>query len=99
MHADEMTLSIQTGHLERNHFIYDRLVRHAFRITSYNVCYTKLLRIPVAADAFNIFVFMEISSLASYVIIAGGSDRRALPAVFKYLIMGTIGATFSYNFV
>ena len=50
--------------------------------------------IPVSADAFNIFVFMEISSLASYVIIAGGSDRRALPAVFKYLIMGTIGATF-----
>ncbi len=50
--------------------------------------------IPVAADAFNIFVFMEISSLASYVIIAGGSDRRALPSVFKYLIMGTIGATF-----
>ena len=50
--------------------------------------------IPVAADAFNIFVFMEISSLASYVMIAGGSDRRALPAVFKYLIMGTIGATF-----
>ncbi len=50
--------------------------------------------VPVAADAFNIFVFMEISSLASYVIIAGGSDRRALPAVFKYLIMGTIGATF-----
>ena len=50
--------------------------------------------IPLSADAFNIFVFMEISSLASYVIIAGGSDRRALPAVFKYLIMGTVGATF-----
>jgi multicomponent Na+:H+ antiporter subunit D len=50
--------------------------------------------IVVTADAFNIFVFMEISSLASYVLIAGGPDRRALPAVFKYLIMGTIGATF-----
>ncbi len=50
--------------------------------------------IPISADAFNIFVFMEISSLASYVIIAGGPDRRALPAVFKYLIMGTVGATF-----
>ena len=50
--------------------------------------------IVVAADAFNIFVFMEISSLASYVLVAGGTDRRALPAVFKYLIMGTIGATF-----
>ena len=50
--------------------------------------------IIVSADAFNIFVFMEISSLASYVLIAGGPDRRALPATFKYLIMGTIGATF-----
>ena len=50
--------------------------------------------IVVAADAFNIFVFMEISSLASYVLVAGGADRRALPATFKYLIMGTIGATF-----
>jgi multicomponent Na+:H+ antiporter subunit D len=28
------------------------------------------------------------------VLIAGGPSRRALPAVFKYLIMGTIGATF-----
>jgi len=53
-----------------------------------------LAGILVSADAFNIFVFMEISSLASYVLIAGGPDRRALPAVFKYLIMGTIGATF-----
>ena len=50
--------------------------------------------IVVSADAFNIFVFMEISSLASYVLIAGGPDRRALPATFKYLVMGTIGATF-----
>ena len=53
-----------------------------------------LAGITVSADAFNIFVFMEISSLASYVLIAGGADRRALPAVFNYLIMGTIGATF-----
>ena len=53
-----------------------------------------LCGILVSADAFNIFVFMEISSLASYVLVAGGPDRRALPAVFKYLTMGTIGATF-----
>ena len=52
------------------------------------------LGIAVSADAFNIFVFMEISSLACYVLIAGGPDRRALPAVFKYLIMGTVAATF-----
>jgi multicomponent Na+:H+ antiporter subunit D len=50
--------------------------------------------ILVSADAFNIFVFMEISSLATYILVGGGPDRRALPAVFKYLMMGTIGATF-----
>lgn len=53
-----------------------------------------MLGIIVAGDAFNIFVFMEIASLSGYVLIAAGPDRRALPAVFKYLIMGTIGATF-----
>lgn len=50
--------------------------------------------ILVAGDAFNIFVFMEITSLATYALIASGSDRRALPAAFKYLIIGTVGATF-----
>jgi multicomponent Na+:H+ antiporter subunit D len=53
-----------------------------------------LAGIVVSADAFNIFVFMEVSSLASYILIGGGPDRRALPATFKYLVMGTIGATF-----
>ena len=62
--------------------------------TAWLLALAGLCGILVAADAFNIFVFMEISSLASYVLVAGGPDRRALPAVFKYLIMGTIGATF-----
>ncbi len=53
-----------------------------------------LCGIAASGDAFNVFVFMEISSLASYVLISAGPDRRALTAVFKYLIMGTIGATF-----
>jgi len=53
-----------------------------------------LTGILVSGDAFNIFVFMEISSLATYILIAGGRDRRALRSVFTYLVMGTIGATF-----
>ncbi len=53
-----------------------------------------LAGIVASGDAFNIFVFMEVSSLAIYILIAGGSDARALTAVFKYLVMGTIGATF-----
>jgi multicomponent Na+:H+ antiporter subunit D len=53
-----------------------------------------LAGITVTGDAFNVFVFMEISSLATYVIIAGAPNRQALTSVFKYLIMGTVGATF-----
>lgn len=50
--------------------------------------------IAVTGDAFNIFVFMEISSLAAYVMVAAGPNRQALTATFKYLITGTLGATF-----
>ena len=50
--------------------------------------------ITVTADLFNLFVFLEISSLASYALVAMGRDRRALTAAFRYLVMGTIGATF-----
>lgn len=53
-----------------------------------------LAGIVVAGDAFNIFVFLEISALSTYVLIAGGPRREALTAVFKYIILGTIGATF-----
>ena len=48
----------------------------------------------VTGDAFNAFVFLEISSLATYTLIALGRDRRALVAAYQYLIVGTIGATF-----
>ena len=50
--------------------------------------------IAVTGDAFNVFVFLEISALATYTLIALGRDRRALTASFSYLIMGTVGATF-----
>jgi multicomponent Na+:H+ antiporter subunit D len=56
--------------------------------------YTGLLGITVTGDIFNLFVFLEISSLSSYALIALGRDRRALTAAYQYLIMGTIGATF-----
>jgi multicomponent Na+:H+ antiporter subunit D len=53
-----------------------------------------LMGITLTGDAFNVFVFLEISSLATYALIAHGRDRRALLASFRYLIMGTVGATF-----
>jgi multicomponent Na+:H+ antiporter subunit D len=58
------------------------------------LCLTGLLGIAVTGDVFNVFVFLEISSLSAYALIALGKDRRALTASFQYLIMGSVGATF-----
>jgi multicomponent Na+:H+ antiporter subunit D len=58
------------------------------------LCLTGLLGMAATGDAFNVFVFLEISSLSTYVLIALGRDRRALVAAYQYLIVGTIGATF-----
>ncbi|MBT6800392.1 MAG: monovalent cation/H+ antiporter subunit D family protein, partial [Rhodospirillales bacterium] len=64
--------------------------------TCYLLCFTGLLGMVITGDAFNIFVFLEISSLSTYVLVALGAkqDRRALTASYNYLVMGTIGATF-----
>ena len=55
-----------------------------------------LLGMVVSGDAFNVFVFLEVSSISTYVLVAMGAsrDRRALSAAFNYLILGSIGATF-----
>ena len=68
--------------------------QHYLFYTMFLLCLAGLLGITITGDAFNIFVFLEVSSLATYVLIAMGRDRRALMASYQYLIMGTIGATF-----
>ena len=60
----------------------------------YLLCMTGLAGMTITGDAFNIFVFLEISSLSSYALIAQGTTRRALTSSLQYLVMGTIGGTF-----
>ncbi|NNE08765.1 MAG: monovalent cation/H+ antiporter subunit D family protein [Gemmatimonadetes bacterium] len=69
---------------ERRHFFYAAMM----------LCQTGLLGITITGDAFNVFVFLEIAALSSYILIAMGHQRRALYASYQYLIMGTIGSTF-----
>jgi multicomponent Na+:H+ antiporter subunit D len=52
-----------------------------------------LLGIVLTGDAFNLYVFLEISSLSAYALLAGG-EARGLVAVFRYLLLGTIAASF-----
>ena len=62
--------------------------------SAFLLCFTGLLGIAVTGDVFNVFVFLEISSLSAYGLISLGQDRRALTSAFRYLIMGSVGATF-----
>jgi multicomponent Na+:H+ antiporter subunit D len=74
--------------------------QHYLFFAEYLLCLTGLLGIAITGDLFNLFVFLEISSLSSYALISLGAregipeTRRALTAAFHYLVMGTIGATF-----
>jgi multicomponent Na+:H+ antiporter subunit D len=61
---------------------------------AFQLCLLGLLGIALTGDIFNLFVFLEISSLSTYALISMGKHRKALTAAFSYLILGTIGATF-----
>jgi multicomponent Na+:H+ antiporter subunit D len=52
--------------------------------------------LAMTGDAFNMFVFLEISALSAVILTAmgAGQDRRALPAAYNYLTIGAVGATF-----
>jgi len=68
--------------------------RQGWYYSAFLLCLTGLLGMAITGDAFNIFVFMEVSSLSTYILIALGRDRRALVSSYQYLVLGTIGATF-----
>ncbi|OUS23494.1 cation:proton antiporter [Gammaproteobacteria bacterium 45_16_T64] len=68
--------------------------KHSLYFTAHLLCLAGLSGILVTGDAFNLFVFLEISSLATYTLVSLASDRRCLTSAFRYLVMGTIGATF-----
>ena len=51
-----------------------------------------LTGIVFAGDLFNLFVFLEVAAISSYALV-GMAGGRALMAAFRYLILGTLGAS------
>ena len=51
-----------------------------------------LTGIVFAGDLFNLFVFLEVAALASYALV-GLAGGKALMAAFRYLLLGTLGAS------
>jgi len=52
-----------------------------------------LAGIVVTGDLFNVYVFLEIASLAAYAVLCIGNDKAPV-AVIRYVIIGTVGACF-----
>ncbi|MEK6732274.1 MAG: proton-conducting transporter membrane subunit, partial [Candidatus Omnitrophota bacterium] len=50
----------------------------------------------VSGDLFNLFVFLEIASIASYALVAFGTEAEELEASFKYAIMGSVASAFIF---
>jgi multicomponent Na+:H+ antiporter subunit D len=48
----------------------------------------------MTGDLFNLFVFLEIASIASYALVAFGTEAEELEASFKYAIMGSVASSF-----
>ncbi len=72
------------GQRSREHLYY----------AAFLTCLVGLCGMVITGDAFNVFVFLEISSLSTYALVAMGPRRRAFSAAFNYLVLGTIGGTF-----
>ena len=53
-----------------------------------------LMGVSVTGDLFNMFVFLEITGLATYALVAADRSDRSAVAALKYLILGTMGASF-----
>ncbi len=48
--------------------------------------------IVISGDIFNIFVFLEITALSSYALVAFGVEKHQLEASFKYQVLGGIAS-------
>lgn len=59
----------------------------------YILLMTGLLGITMTGDMFNLFVLLEVASLTGYALVSMGRPQ-ATAAGFRYLVIGTIGASF-----
>ncbi len=62
--------------------------------TLFSLLLAGLNGVVISGDLFNLFVFLEITSIASYALVAFGTEADQLEASFKYLVLGTVASSF-----
>jgi len=61
--------------------------------TLFSLLLAGLNGVVISGDLFNLFVFLEITSIASYALVAFGTEAEELEAAFKYLVLGSVAST------
>jgi multicomponent Na+:H+ antiporter subunit D len=61
--------------------------------TVYLLLVAGLAGVTLTGDVFNMYVFLEITGLAAYALVASGDSPKSAVAGLKYLVVGTIGAS------
>ncbi len=67
-------------------------------IVKYSMLYLLLVMgstgMVLTGDLFNLFVFLEVTSIASYGLAAYNKDKKGFLGAMKYVVLGSIGSTF-----
>ena len=50
--------------------------------------------VVLSGDLFTLFVFLEIAAVATYILVAFGTEAEELEAAFRYLIIGSVASLF-----
>ncbi|MCM8766834.1 MAG: NADH/ubiquinone/plastoquinone (complex I) [Candidatus Omnitrophica bacterium] len=69
-----------------------KYVKSSYFYILFSLISTGLNGILISMDFFNIYVFLEISSIASYILVAFGLKTEELEASLKYTMLGFIGS-------
>ncbi|MFA5271429.1 MAG: proton-conducting transporter membrane subunit [Candidatus Omnitrophota bacterium] len=74
-----------------SYFIQEERRRFNFiNLTLFLLC--ALNGLVLVRDIFSLYIFVEITAITSYVLIAFDKDMKALSAVFKYVVLSTVAS-------
>lgn len=74
-------------------YVKNKYTGSSFYYTLFCLLLAGLNGVVITGDLFNLFVFLEITSIASYALVSFGVEAEELEASFKYLVLGSIAST------
>ena len=87
-------LAVNTAALLGARYMLDELKQHASAMLMFLIWIMGINGMVMTRDLFNLFIFVEITAVASFVLVAMRGNAMALSAGFKYVIAGTMASGF-----